>query len=555
MSRQGSAGIFSNYAICVPNKSIPILLLAFARGLGQCRPGMQITVHTVADEILTLDAVPGQTLAQALWLSGGLPAPPLCSGLGRCGRCRVRFIRHAPMPVPEDGLALGPAELDRGWRLACRHLLHARTPDMEVELPAPPAPRRCLDAVVSGAPLRLAVDLGTTSLHWRALTPDGATAAHGEELNPQMGAGSDVMSRLATAARPGGEARLAALVRAALQRIVAELPGPVTELCVAANTAMTAILLEKDISGLTAAPYRLDYTGHTVETLAGLPPIYVPPLPSPFVGGDVSAGLIAVEERHRPGYPFLLADLGTNGEFVLAVAPNKAFLASVPLGPALEGIGLTFGDMAGPGAVTAFVLTPSGLAPTVREGASPQRICGTGYLSLVHVLLRAGLLTPEGNFVYAPSSPLGGRLASLLTDVQHEPRLILPGGLYLTARDVEEILKVKAAFSLALERLLRAAGCAAAELRHIFLAGALGEHVVPADLERLGFLPPGAGARLICVGNSSLDGAQLLLEQPSRRDCLERRSAGCVALDLTADPSFTAEYMRHMRFDYDTPLP
>ncbi len=514
---------------------------------------MQITVHTDAGEILTLDAAPGQTLAQALWLSGELPAPPLCSGLGRCGRCRVRFIRHAPVPVPEDGLALGSAELDQGWRLACRHVLHARTPDMEVKLPAPPAPRRRLDAALPGVPLRLAVDLGTTSLHWRALALDGTMAAHGEETNPQMGAGSEIMSRLAAAARPEGKARLAALVRAALQRIIAELPGPVTELCVAANTAMSAILLQKDISGLAAAPYRLDYTGHTVEALAGLPPIYIPPLPAPFVGGDISAGLAAVEERRRPGYPFLLADLGTNGEFVLSVAPDRAFLASVPLGPALEGIGLTFGDMAGPGAITAFTLTPSGLAPTVWDGMPPRRICGTGYLSLVRVLLRAGLLGPDGNFVHAPPSPLGGRLASLLTEVQQEPRLNLPGGLYLTARDVEEILKVKAAFSLALERLLRAAGCVAADLRHIFLAGALGEHAVPADLESLGFLPPGAGARLICVGNSSLDGAQLLLQHPSRRERLEQWRTKCVPLDLTDAPSFTAEYMRHMRFGYDAP--
>lgn len=510
---------------------------------------MNIIVHTAADETLVMTAAPGQTLARALWLSGGLTAPPLCVGLGRCGRCRVRFVRQPPMPVPEDGLALDQAALDQGWRLACRHVLGARTSDMELELPAPPQPRHTVDAeTVPGAPLHLAVDLGTTSIHWRALTPDGLPAAHGDMLNPQMGAGSDVMSRLAAAMRPGGEAGLAELLRTALRRIVGALPGPVTELCVAANTAMTLILLQKDISGLTTAPYRVDYTGDTMEMLPNLPPMYIPPLPAPFVGSDISAGLAAIKDRHHPSHPFLLADLGTNGEFALAVDPETIFLASVPLGPALEGIGLTFGDMAGPDTATAFSLTPSGLMPTVEDGALPRRICGTGYISLIRVLLRAGLLDLDGTFVYAPPTPLGGRLASLLYEVQNESRLALPGGLYLTARDVEEILKVKAAFSLALERLLRAADLEAAELKHIFLAGALGGHVSPPDLEGLGFLPPGAGNRLLSVGNSSLDGAQLLLQQPSQRVLLAQQRSGCIPLDLTADPSFTAEYMRHMRF-------
>ncbi|MDL2209816.1 hypothetical protein LJC26_03315, partial [Desulfovibrio sp. OttesenSCG-928-O18] len=50
-----------------------------------------------ADTVLPLL---GATLAETIYLSGLFAPPALCSGLGRCGLCRVRFISAAP-PVLE----------------------------------------------------------------------------------------------------------------------------------------------------------------------------------------------------------------------------------------------------------------------------------------------------------------------------------------------------------------------------------------------------------------------------------------------------------------------
>lgn len=523
---------------------------------------MRMTLHIPGNDAVTLDTAsdlaaggaPDQTLAQAIWLSGRVPPPPLCSGLGRCGRCRVRFDSPAPAPLPAEESLLPARELAQGWRLACRRRADALDSHVELTLPRP---REISPAATVGhggsrtAPrdrLLLAVDLGTTSLYWRAIAPDGTVAADGREINPQMGAGSEIMSRLAAARRPGGLERLSRLVLAALRRIVDGLPAPTTEICVAANTAMTAILLGRNVEGLAAAPYRVPVAGNGTERLPGLPPIYIPPQPAPFVGGDVSAGLAVLEQGGAPQYPFLLADLGTNGELALAVDAGVCLLASVPLGPALEGIGLTFGDMAGPRVATAFSLTPTGLAAATWDGGPPERICGTGYLSLLHALLRAGVLDADGAFRASPPSPLGRGLAAGLEHTRGEARLPLPRGLYLAAGDVEEILKVKAAFSLALERLLEEAGLKPAALRAVYLSGALGSHASGADLEALGFVPQGLGARLRGMDNSSLEGAQWLLLHPECRPALARRCAACRTLDLTADPAFTHNYLRHMRF-------
>ncbi|GFM37094.1 ASKHA domain-containing protein [Desulfovibrio psychrotolerans] len=509
------------------------------------------------------------TLAQCVYTSGFFSAPALCSGLGACGRCRMRITHNAPLPNGPDALYFTEEELRDGWRLACGH---SPLPGMHVLLPESAAqPRRLLPPPALSAqssplpPLRLAVDLGTTSLHWSLLA--GTTRlASGSELNPQMGAGSEIMSRLAFAARPEGAAVLQRLVLKALQALVHEAEttfgSPVQECCIAGNPAMTALLLGKDLSGLSAAPYRLDYAGGTAETLHSLPPVYIPPQPAPFVGGDLSAGIMAVAE-HAPQYPYLLADLGTNGEFVLALTPQHALVTSVALGPALEGIGLTFGSVARPGVITRFILSPRGLEPVVMPFAPdsatppspPPGISGTGYLSLVRCLLRAGLAGRDGRFILPPRTPLGARLAASMKDNGGEQCLVLGSGLHISAGDIEEILKVKAAFTLAFARLLKEAGLAPQDLRCIYLAGALGEHVDLADLEELGFLPSGMGAahpaqsgKVVGVGNASLRGAERFLVDPDLRAVAEVWSAATTHVDLTADPAFTQTFMRHMRF-------
>ena len=346
-----------------------------------------------------------------------------------------------------------------------------------------------MDIRPDAGPFRLAVDLGTTSIHWRLLDGTGHEAASGQALNPQMGAGSDVVSRLAASRNQEGRERLGHLVIRFLQRVVSDVGVPVAELCIAGNTAMTSILLNEDVAGLCAAPYRLTEPGGRTAELPGLPPAWIPPQPAPFVGGDISAGMAALLYGESPEFPFLLADMGTNGEFVLALDKERSFIASVPLGPSLEGIGLRYGGVADTGSVSGFRLGPFGLSPVVIGNTEPKRICGTGYLSLLDALLRTGFLDATGRLASAPVSPLAARLLGTVERGAAGWSLPLPGGMELAGADVEEILKVKAAFSLALESLLAASGLESRALARVCLGGALGEHMPETALERLGFLP------------------------------------------------------------------
>ncbi|MBA4356146.1 MAG: ASKHA domain-containing protein [Humidesulfovibrio sp.] len=549
-----------------------------------------IRIETHDGRTVQIKPADGLTLAQAIFLfredglfreaelfredrlAGLWDGAPLCAGLGKCGLCRVRYISAPPAPRAEELRRLGAEAVAQGWRLSCLHPAQA----CDIELPEPKRsarPRASASGAAAAGALFLAVDLGTTSVHWAAISQTGETLSSGQGLNPQLGLGSEVMSRLAYAAHPGGAAVLARLVVERLRALVAGAEAAhgakVSLLCVAGNSVMTHLLLGLPVDGLAHAPYHLDYAGGDERRIAttpsagladDLPGVLIPPLLAPFVGADISAGLAALnfatdsKNGGPPAYPYLLADLGTNGEFVLALAPDEYLLASVPMGPALEGVGLRHGRIAAPGAVRAFALTPVGLRPEYVErpplpgphgDIEDAGITGVGYLSLAATLLRARVLDESGRFV-VPATPLGKRLAKGLVSLDGEQALDLGGGLLLPASDVEELVKVKAAFNLALSRLLAEADLSPGALQSVHLAGAMGEHVDAADLACLGFLPDVLTGRVRRAGNTSLSGARLLLTRPEAWDWVRGLPAKCRVLDLASEPGFGSLYLQRM---------
>ena len=78
----------------------------------------------------------------------------------------------------------------------------------------------------------------------------------------------------------------------------------------------------------------------------------------------------------------------------------------------------------------------------------------------------------------------------------------------------------------------------------------MGTHANPSDLEMLGFIPEGLGARLRTAGNTSLQGAQLLLLAPEMRKKLQSWSQQCVEVPLAHQTDFIEKYLKHMQFSY-----
>jgi uncharacterized 2Fe-2S/4Fe-4S cluster protein (DUF4445 family) len=319
-------------------------------------------------------------------------------------------------------------------------------------------------------------------------------------------------------------------------------------------------------TALAAAPYALDYAAGETRSLGPqLPEAYLPPLLGPFIGSDAACGALAVVHDEKLGLkpPFLLADLGTNVELMMGLEGDRFLAASAPMGPALEGAGLSCGRVAGPGVVARFEPGPRSLRMFGPDGAEiagpPVGISGAGYLSLAALLRRVGLLDAWGRFA-EPANPLGKILAAGLIEPQagparnlplrREPMFDLGGGLFLPASDMEEIVKVKAALNAGIHALLQAADLRPAQLNRILLAGALGKHVNTADLETLGFLPPGLAGLASAAGNTSLQGLEVLLIDHGARSWIESLPGRTRVLDLPADPRFQETFASRLCLDY-----
>lgn len=546
----------------------------------------------------------GQTWAQAVYLSGIFEPPALCAGQGRCGNCRLRLLGGdlgpAAAPFKREVSILGLESVAQGWRLGClrpaadglylelppgTRLLPGAAPPSNQPAETPPDPPAAPESEIS-----LALDFGTTSLAWAVAEPSGEAPAPalpakvvnpaGQMINPQMGGGSDVISRLALTTGPtgnlAGRRGLQSLSLKALSRILRDFSRQaVKEVVLAANPAMTYLLLGLDAAGLAAAPYHLEYLGGETVRLPALPgfsgpgsmvpPLWICPLVSPFIGGDVSAGYAWLRYGQEAEFPFVLADMGTNGEFVLALDETRALAASVPLGPALEGMGMNCGALAGPGVITGFELTAEGLIPKIGPGGSgaPVGISGTGYLSLLQHMRQLGLMDEAGHPVRfdaedvpadsRPLTPLYRRLAGAFgtTPEGDETAWYIDGNLYLSAGDVEEILKVKAAFRLALRLLLREAGLRAADLKQLYIAGALGSHVSPESFTGLGFAPAAMAGRTRAAGNTSLAGAALLAGRRRLRENLLAWCGGVTTLNLAESTEFQDLFAGEMHFRTD----
>ena len=83
---------------------------------------MAITIH-YQNQVLE---IPFETLpknANASYLFG-LPQimpRPLCTGMGKCGRCKVRYHSDIPELSPLEQTLLNREEQENNIRLACKH--------------------------------------------------------------------------------------------------------------------------------------------------------------------------------------------------------------------------------------------------------------------------------------------------------------------------------------------------------------------------------------------------------------------------------------------------
>jgi len=390
----------------------------------------------------------------------------------------------------------------------------------------------------------LAVDLGTTAVAVELVDlRTGRIAGRASAVNAQSSYGADVVSRITFAfENPDNLRRL----KSAAVQLINDMVGAmcrqsgvprhrIYDAVVAGNAAMNHIFCGVAVDSLALAPFHAVFSslpplaaGEIGLSLHPQARVYISPNIKSFVGGDITAGLVASEFAAEPGTGLFL-DLGTNGEIVLK--KGSEFVAtSTAAGPAFEGMAISCGMLAIPGAIYRAEWDNGFKCRTV-DDLPPQGVCGTGLIDILAGAVSRGLLGRDGRIV----GP--------------EKRIRLTDRLALTQQDVRDVQLAVAAIRSGVRLMLREFRLTVADLDRILVAGAFGSSLDIGNAVALGLLPDVPVQKIAFIGNSSLAGARLLLISRPARTVAETLAAKISHVSLATRPDFQDEFVQALEFD------
>ena len=405
----------------------------------------------------------------------------------------------------------------------------------------------------------VAIDVGTTTVAVQLVDlAKGKVLGVSTDYNGQLACGLDVISRIDYARRPGRREELRRRVLKTVNHLIGELAhrsrieaDALAGAAVSGNTTMIHMLL-----GLNPETIRLDPFTPTVLSVPMLSasdvgirigpaaPVLFSPAVGSYVGGDITAGILCTDLADDGEAVDLFMDIGTNGEVVLG---NRDFLlaAACSAGPAFEGGGIKCGMRAATGAIERVDVdreTGRAAMQTI-GGAKPRGICGSGMISLLAALLKAGWIDAAGKLNRTRLSEairINGRKAVYVLATESESAT--GRAVSVDEQEIENIIRAKAALYAACSLMLAQVGMAFRDLSKIYIAGGFGRYLDLDDAIAIGLLPNLPRDRFHFLGNASLRGSyRILVSEQYRRkqSALARRMT---YLELTTTPDYMDQY-------------
>jgi uncharacterized 2Fe-2S/4Fe-4S cluster protein (DUF4445 family) len=499
---------------------------------------------------------------------GGVNLPSLCSGIGKCGRCQVRFCGYAPLPTQTDRAVIAPDNLRAGYRLSCMArpekdcmvesafekeqkidvvvyhknetmFIQGDTPKKEEEETADIDADIDTDTDIdtdwknrekqsgrmweNAAVIAAAVDIGTTTIAMQMIeAKTGRILDTYTCLNPQRSYGTDVISRIQAGTAGDGEI-LQQLVREALLSGIGQMADRIGNgsrqslkyIIISANTTMGHLLMGYPVETLGKSPF-MPIEIKTVKTGCLGPLAILLPGISAFVGGDIVSGLYACGLLQQEGSGiWLFLDLGTNAEMVMGNG-NRLVCTAAAAGSAFEGRG-------GCGATGAERI--AAIARLLEKGI----VDGTGLLQEPY--FETGIEVETGR---------GGKIRILKEDV----------------RDIQMAkAAVRAGIHFLLEHL-EVEGYE--EIEKVYIAGGFGFYLDKMAAAKIGLIPFELTDKIEMVGNTSLAGARLAARELLKDDIgadaglmswLENAAGKAEVFQLAEEASFERVYVDYMGFE------
>jgi uncharacterized 2Fe-2S/4Fe-4S cluster protein (DUF4445 family) len=271
--------------------------------------------------------------------------------------------------------------------------------------------------------------------------------------------------------------------------------------------------------------------------------VYCAPAVGSYVGGDITAGLLATPMLRDSEHVSIFIDVGTNGELVIG---NSEWLmtCACSAGPAFEGGGVRCGMPATQGAIDRVLIREDGdLEYRVIGDTKPRGICGSGVVDLMAELLIHGYMDRQGRFKPAKAGErlvANDRGAGFL--VEKAENTYWGHDLVIAERDIANLIRTKGAVFSACSLLLKQVGLAIDKIDAFYIAGGFGHHLDVENAVRIGLLPDLDREKFHYLGNSSLLGAYLILISDRNRKMVEEVASKMTYLELNTEPSYMNEF-------------
>lgn len=406
----------------------------------------------------------------------------------------------------------------------------------------------------------LALDVGTTTVvaHLVDLT-SGTTREAAAKYNSQIKFGADVIHRINSARQPGGAEALHQAVIQDVETLIDELVlrahvgrGDIQCIVAAGNTSMLHFLLGLEADLIRLSPFVPAATSpppiRAAEVGLRIHPrgiLYALPMVGSFVGGDITAGILA-SGMHRRKELSLLMDMGTNGEVVLG---NSEFLVacSASAGPAFEGGSVTCGMRATAGAIDSVKIFHHQLAvsATTIDDRPPVGLCGTGLIDALSEMLLSGIVDRSGQFQVDRAADRFRK-----TEEDGRPEFLLVStresgsqrDVVISQADVENLIRTKGAIYAAADSLVQSVGVSFDDLRRVFIAGAFGNRLDVSSCVTIGLLPDVPVERIRFIGNSSVAGTKLVMLSRQMSEEVQQIRDSISYQELMVDPGYMEKF-------------
>lgn len=405
----------------------------------------------------------------------------------------------------------------------------------------------------------IAVDVGTTTVVAQLIDiATGKIMGKRSSFNAQASCGEDVISRIIFSTKDKGLEKLQSLIVGTINKLVADLvedldidPGHICGVLAAGNTTMTQLLFGFDPRYIREEPYIPTTTlfpwvkaNEVGIEIAGHTYLYCFPCVASYIGGDITAGVIASRMAENDGLT-LFIDIGTNGEIVLG---GKDWLVSCSCsaGPAFEGGGVKHGMQATRGAIEQVRIDRDTWEPmiiTVGQ-VKPAGICGTGIIDIIAELFLSKAINQKGKFNLDIESPR-------IRKGEFGPEYVLVWAkdsasgddIVLSEADIENLIRAKAAVYAGINILIESVSLNLSDIEEIIIAGAFGNYLEIEKVVTIGLLPELPCEKFTFIGNGSVLGAHAAVQSKAVLKEAETIAKKMTYLELSTNTKFMDQYI------------